>query len=58
MAIRKAWCPDRHDMIWINCNPQAGREMQDVHPVGDSLPKGIQSTHRDRDWLANDNGGV
>lgn len=19
-------------MIWINCNPQAGREMRDVHP--------------------------
>ncbi len=20
-------------MIWIDCNPQAGREMQDVHPL-------------------------
>jgi mRNA interferase MazF len=20
-------------MIWINCNPQAGREMRDVHPL-------------------------
>jgi mRNA interferase MazF len=20
-------------MIWINCNPQAGREMKDVHPL-------------------------
>ena len=19
-------------MIWINCNPQAGREMMDIHP--------------------------
>jgi mRNA interferase MazF len=33
MAARKAWCPDRRDMIWINCNPQAGREMKDVHPL-------------------------
>jgi mRNA interferase MazF len=20
-------------MIWINCNPQAGREMKDIHPL-------------------------
>jgi mRNA interferase MazF len=33
MALRKPWCPDRRDMIWINCNPQAGREMKDVHPL-------------------------
>jgi len=35
MAARqsKPWCPDRRDMIWINCNPQAGREMKDVHPL-------------------------
>ncbi|MGC2033204.1 MAG: type II toxin-antitoxin system PemK/MazF family toxin [Steroidobacteraceae bacterium] len=30
---RKPWCPDRRDMIWINCNPQAGREMKDIHPL-------------------------
>ena len=33
MAGRKSWCPDRRDMIWIDCNPQAGREMKDVHPL-------------------------
>ena len=34
MAVRKQpWCPDRRDMIWINCNPKAGREMKDVHPL-------------------------
>jgi mRNA interferase MazF len=33
MAPRKGWCPDRRDMIWIDCNPQAGREMKDVHPL-------------------------
>jgi len=29
---RKPWVPDRQDIIWIDCNPQAGREMRDVHP--------------------------
>jgi mRNA interferase MazF len=30
---RKAdWTPDRQDVIWIDCNPQAGREMRDIHP--------------------------
>ena len=24
--------PDRQDIIWIDCNPQAGREMRDLHP--------------------------
>jgi mRNA interferase MazF len=33
VAARKLWCPDRRDMIWIDCNPQAGREMRDVHPL-------------------------
>lgn len=28
----KRWVPDRQDVIWIDCNPQAGREMRDVHP--------------------------
>lgn len=26
------WVPDRQDIIWIDCNPQAGKEMRDVHP--------------------------
>jgi mRNA interferase MazF len=26
------WAPDRQDVIWIDCNPQAGQEMRDVHP--------------------------
>lgn len=26
------WIPDRQDIIWIDCNPQIGREMRDVHP--------------------------
>ena len=26
------WVPDRGDVIWIDHNPQAGREMRDHHP--------------------------
>ncbi len=27
-----AWVPDRKDIVWIDCNPQAGREMKDTAP--------------------------
>lgn len=27
-----AWVPERQDIIWIDCNPQAGKEMRDIHP--------------------------
>ena len=27
------WVPDRRDIIWINFNPQVGKEMRDVHPM-------------------------
>ena len=29
---RVPWVPDRQSVIWIDCNPQVGREMKDVHP--------------------------
>ena len=29
----KGWAPDRQDVIWIDCNPQAGAEMRDLHPM-------------------------
>ena len=32
MSSASNWVPDRQDVIWINCNPQAGQEMRDVHP--------------------------
>lgn len=32
MAV-KDWVPERRDIIWINCSPQAGREMKNVHPL-------------------------
>ncbi len=30
---RAAWVPGRQDIIWIDCNPQTGREMKDMHPM-------------------------
>lgn len=27
-----AWVPERQDIVWIDCDPQAGREMRDRHP--------------------------
>jgi mRNA interferase MazF len=27
-----AWIPDRKEIIWIDCNPQVGQEMRDIHP--------------------------
>ncbi len=33
MPARRPWSPERRDMIWIDCNPQSGREMKDVHPL-------------------------
>lgn len=39
MVARGSWCPDRRDMIWINCNPKAGREMRDIHPLLVLSPK-------------------
>lgn len=26
------WVPGRQEVIWIDCNPQRGREMRDIHP--------------------------
>ncbi len=37
--MSKIWIPDRGDMIWIDHNPQAGREMRDVHPMLVLSPK-------------------
>lgn len=36
---RAAWVPDRQDVIWIDCNPQAGREMRDIYPFLVLSPK-------------------
>lgn len=35
--IRKSrsasWVPERQDIIWIDCNPQQGKEMKAIHPL-------------------------
>jgi mRNA interferase MazF len=32
VKMAKSWVPDRKDIIWIDCNPQRGKEMRDIHP--------------------------
>lgn len=32
MRRPRNWVPERQQIIWIDCNPQAGREMRDRHP--------------------------
>ena len=32
-AASRAWVPERQDLIWIDCNPQAGGEMRDLQPM-------------------------
>jgi len=39
MVTRAPWVPDRRDIIWIDFNPQAGREMKDMHPMLVLSPK-------------------
>ena len=41
MATRgkRSWVPDRRDIIWIDFNPQSGREMKDHHPMLVLSPK-------------------
>lgn len=39
MATPRRWAPDRRDMNWIDFNPQAGREMRDVHALLVLSPK-------------------
>ncbi len=33
MAVRSAWVPERQEIIWIDCSPQVGSEMRDIHPM-------------------------
>lgn len=30
--MKANWVPHRQDIIWIDCNPQVGQEMKDIHP--------------------------
>jgi mRNA interferase MazF len=36
---KETWVPDRGQIIWINYNPQSGREMKDMHPMLVLSPK-------------------
>ncbi len=36
---KSSWAPDRREVIWIDCNPQTGREMKDIHPLLVLSPK-------------------
>ena len=42
----KIWVPERRDIIWIDCNPQVGREMKDVHPLLVLSPKAFNDRTR------------
>lgn len=39
MVKRDTWVPQRQEVIWIDCNPQRGQEMRDVHPFLVLSPK-------------------
>ena len=39
MAAAAPWVPDRRDIIWIDFNPQVGREMKNLHPMLVLSPK-------------------
>jgi len=40
----RPWVPARQDIIWIDCNPQAGQEMRDVHPFLVLSPRNFNYT--------------
>jgi mRNA interferase MazF len=42
----KIWIPERRDIIWIDCSPQVGREMKDVHPLLVLSPKAFNDRTR------------
>ncbi|TAK76857.1 MAG: type II toxin-antitoxin system PemK/MazF family toxin [Gammaproteobacteria bacterium] len=37
--IKEVWVPERGEIIWIDYNPQSGREMRDMHPMLVLSPK-------------------
>jgi len=41
---RSPWAPDRQHIIWIDCNPQIGREMRDIHPFLVLSPRAFNET--------------
>lgn len=43
MTRAKSWVPDRQDIIWIDFNPQVGREMRHMHPMLVLSPKSFNA---------------
>lgn len=43
-ATLARWVPARQEIIWIDCNPQVGREMRDVHPFLVLSPRSFNET--------------
>ncbi|KAF0283205.1 growth inhibitor PemK [Spiribacter roseus] len=43
MSGQRVWVPSRQDVIWIDCNPQAGHEMRDFHPFLVLSPKAFNA---------------
>lgn len=43
MSFLATWVPDRRDIIWINFNPQMGKEMKDMHPMLVLSPKAFNA---------------
>lgn len=39
VKAKDGWVPNRQDIIWIDCNPQTGKEMRDMHPFLVLSPK-------------------
>lgn len=45
-APSRTWVPSRGDIIWIDCNPQTGREvhdLRDMHPMAVLSPKAFNA---------------
>ncbi len=40
---KASWTPQRQEIIWIDCNPQVGQEMRDVHPFLVLSPKAFNA---------------
>jgi len=38
-AACSLWVPERQGIVWIDCNPQVGLDMRDVHPFLDLAPR-------------------
>jgi mRNA interferase MazF len=43
MTRSSAWVPDRQEIIWIDFNPQVGREMRNMHPMLVLSPKSFNA---------------